>query len=68
MDKKLYRSKTDKKLAGVCGGIAEYLGMDATIVRLITVLCALFGSIGLIFYIIAALIIPEKPDDFVTVD
>ena len=44
MEKKLYRSRTDKKLAGVCGGLAEYLGMDSSIVRLILVLTVLFQS------------------------
>ena len=60
MQKKLYRSNKDKKLAGVCGGLAEYLGMDATVVRLIWALltvCTAFA--GLIAYIVCALIIPE---------
>jgi len=61
MDKKLKRS-TNKMIAGVCGGIAEYYGWDATIVRLGYVLLALFtgGFPLLIFYIIAALVMPEK--------
>jgi phage shock protein PspC (stress-responsive transcriptional regulator) len=56
--KKLYKSETDKKLCGVCGGIAEYFGIDSTIVRLALVLffCA-FGS-GLLIYIIAAIVMP----------
>ena len=59
--KKLYKSNTDKKIAGVCGGIAEYFNIDATLVRLGWVLfCALGGS-GILAYIIAALIIPENP-------
>ena len=59
--KKLYRSNTDKKLAGVCGGIAEYFNIDATLVRLGWVLfCALGGS-GLLAYIIAALVMPDRP-------
>ena len=57
--KKLYRSSTDVKLAGVCGGLAEYIGMDPTIVRLITaVLCLCWGA-GLLMYILAAIIIPR---------
>lgn len=61
MEKKLYRSITDKKLAGVCGGLAEYLGMDSTIVRLILVLAVLFAGVGILAYIIAALVIPNPP-------
>ena len=61
MEKKLYRSKTDKKVAGVCGGLAKYLNMDANIIRLILVLVCLFAGFGLLAYLIAALIIPEEP-------
>ena len=62
MEKKLYRSNTDKKICGVCGGLAEYLGMDSTIVRLILVLAVLFAGVGVLAYLIAALVIPCKPD------
>jgi phage shock protein C len=58
--KKLYRSRTDRKLLGVCAGIAEYFGVDPTLVRLAFVLMALAGGPGIIFYIILALIIPEE--------
>ena len=61
MEKKLYRS-TNKKIFGVCGGIAEYLDVDPTIVRLITVLAFFAGGIGFFAYLIAALIIPSKKD------
>lgn len=61
MEKKLYRSKTDKKVAGVCGGLANYLGIDITVVRLICLLACLFTGIGLVAYIVAALVIPEEP-------
>ena len=67
MEKKLYRSRNDKKLAGVCGGLAEYLNMDVTIIRLIWALVTVFAGAGLIAYIICALVIPEKPDDIVDV-
>ncbi|MBQ3118503.1 MAG: PspC domain-containing protein [Clostridia bacterium] len=60
--KKLYKSRTDKKLCGVCGGIAEYLEVDPTIVRLITVIVALACGSGLLAYIIAALIMSYKPE------
>jgi phage shock protein PspC (stress-responsive transcriptional regulator) len=62
MQKKLYRSKTDKKLAGVCAGLAEYFDLDPTIARLVCVLIALFGP-GVVAYIVCALVIPEKPDN-----
>ena len=61
MSKKLYRSLSDKKLAGACGGIAEYFGLDATLIRVGWALVSLFGP-GILAYIICALIIPEKPD------
>lgn len=61
MEKKLYKSNTDKKLCGVCGGIAEYLDIDSTVVRLIVVLGTLFVGCGILAYIIAALIMPNKP-------
>lgn len=60
-EKKLYKSSTDKKLAGVCGGIAEYFNIDSTLVRLGWVVFSLLGGSGLLAYIIAALIMPEQP-------
>lgn len=56
--KKLYKSSRDKKLCGVCGGLAEYLNMDSTIVRIITVLIALAWGTGLLAYLIIALVMP----------
>lgn len=67
--KKLYRSRFNKKIAGVCGGIAEYFNIDATIVRIIWVVLAFIPFIpALLLYIIFALIIPENPDDTIVVD
>ncbi len=60
-EKKLYKSSTNKKLAGVCGGIAEYFNIDSTLVRLGWVLFSLLGGSGLLAYIIAALIMPDRP-------
>ena len=60
-NKKLYKSNTDKKLAGVCGGIAEYFNIDSTIVRLIWVLGFFAVGTGLLAYIICALIMPDPP-------
>ncbi len=59
--KKLYLSESDRKLCGVCGGIAEYFGIDSTLVRLLWVVCSLFFGSGIVAYIIAALIIPKSP-------
>jgi len=61
--KKLYRSRKDSKIAGVCGGIAEYFNVDSTIIRLLAVLTIFFGGGGIIAYIIAWLIIPLEPLD-----
>ena len=65
MEKKLYRSRTDKKICGVCGGLAKYLNMDVTVVRLLAVLLTLFVGGGLIAYIVAALVMPEEPENIV---
>ncbi len=59
--KKLYRSRQDKKFAGVCGGLAEYLDMDSSLVRLITLLLIIPGGMSIWVYIIAAFVIPEEP-------
>ena len=64
MGKKLYKSTSDRKVAGVCGGIAEYFEIDSTIVRLawlVAVFC--FGG-GLLAYLIAMFVIPNAPRDY----
>ena len=58
MEKKLMRSKTDKKIAGVCGGIAKYFGFDSNILRIICAV-SIFSGVGLVAYIACALILPE---------
>ena len=62
--KKLYRSKSNRMIAGVCAGVAEYLNIDPTVIRVIWVIASLFGlgALGIIAYIACALIVPEKPD------
>jgi len=60
--KRLYRSGKDRILGGVCGGIAEYLNVDPTIVRLVWVLFTLAAGSGLLAYLIAWLIIPRNPN------
>ena len=62
MEKKLYKSNTDKKLAGVCGGIAAYFNIDSTIVRLILAVFTLLGGAGILAYIVAALVMPNQPN------
>lgn len=65
MKKRLYKSRTSKMLAGVCGGIAEYFDIDPTLVRLAWALfCAACGS-GVLAYIICAIVIPDSPDTFI---
>ncbi len=59
--KRLYKSDRDKKLAGVCGGIAEYFNIDSTIVRLLWALVSLIYGTGILAYIVCAFIIPERP-------
>ena len=60
--KKLCKSNTNKKICGVCGGIAEYLNADATLIRLAFVLISAIAGSGVLAYIIAALIMPEAQE------
>jgi phage shock protein PspC (stress-responsive transcriptional regulator) len=61
MEKKLYRSRTDRKLVGVCGGLGKYFDIDSTIVRIVFVLLLFCGSLGFWLYIAMAIIVPEEP-------
>jgi phage shock protein PspC (stress-responsive transcriptional regulator) len=61
MSRRIYLSK-DKKIAGVCGGIADYFGWDPTIVRVVWVIFTLAGGSGILAYIIAMILMPERPD------
>lgn len=62
-NKKLYRSSKDVMIAGVCGGISEYTGMDATVLRLLWVLVVIFTGFfpGILAYIVAAIVMPLEP-------
>ena len=63
--KKLYRlDGPDKELLGVCGGFAEYFGLDPTVVRVIWVLAFFLWGVGLLAYLICALIMPKKSDSY----
>ena len=64
MEKKLHRSTQNKMIAGVCSGLAEYINIDPTIIRVIWALVGLSGA-GLIAYLVCALIIPEKPSNII---
>lgn len=58
-DKKLTKSSSDRMICGVCGGIAEYFGVDTTMVRILWAIFTAMGGSGIIAYIIAAIIMPE---------
>lgn len=60
MEKKLYKSTEDKVIFGVAGGIAEYFDVDPTLVRIIFVILAVWGGVGVVLYLIAALVMPER--------
>jgi phage shock protein C len=60
--RKLMRSRRDKKIAGVCAGFAEYLDLDATLVRLVWLMLVFFAGWGLIGYLVAWIIMPEEPE------
>lgn len=60
--RKLYRSRKERMIAGVCGGIGEYFGIDPTLVRLIFVVGGMFGGpVGLLAYVIFMIVVPEEP-------
>lgn len=59
---KLYRSRSDKAILGVCGGLARYFNVDSLVVRLLFVLFTLMYGSGLLFYLIAALVMPAEPE------
>lgn len=63
MKKKLQRSASDKKIFGVCGGIARYLEIDSTIIRLLWVIALFFFGSGFLCYLICALIMPAEKDE-----
>jgi len=61
--RKLYRSRTNRKLAGVCGGLAQYFTMDATLIRVLFVVLAVLGGSGLVIYLAMWILVPEEPHD-----
>ena len=61
MKKRLYKSHADKKICGVCSGIAKYFDLDPTVIRLALVAFCLLGGAGILAYIIAAIVMPDEP-------
>ncbi|GAB1422276.1 PspC domain-containing protein [Anaerolineales bacterium] len=59
--KKLYRSRTEKQVAGVCGGLAAYFNIDVTLIRILFVIATLAGGPGILLYILLAIVIPTEP-------
>lgn len=59
--RRLYRSRINRSIAGICGGLAEFFGVDATLLRLLTLLLILFGGLSIWVYILLWIIIPEAP-------
>jgi phage shock protein C len=59
--RKLYRSRTDRKLGGVCGGLAEYFNLDPTLLRVLFIVLAVLGGSGLIIYLAMWILVPNQP-------
>ena len=59
--RKLYRSQTNRKLAGVCGGLAQYFNLDATLIRVLFIVLAVLGAAGLVIYLAMWIIVPNEP-------
>ena len=63
MKKKLYKSVKDRKLTGVCGGIAEYFDIDSSIVRIVWLVLILCAGTGILAYIICAIVLDDNPNE-----
>jgi len=59
--RKLYRSRTNRQVAGVCGGLAQYFNIDATLIRVLFVLLTVLGGAGLVLYVAMWIIVPKEP-------
>ena len=60
--RKLYRSRTNRKLAGVCGGLADYFTLDPTLIRVLFVVLAVLGGSGILIYLAMWIIVPNQPE------
>lgn len=67
MQKRLYRSRTDRMLLGVCGGLGKYFDVDPTLVRVIAVVLLLLGLTGILVYLVLAVVIPVEPGEAASV-
>ena len=65
--KRLYKVNEGKMIEGVCAGIAEYLNLDPTVVRVLWAVISCFGGLGVVAYIVCALIMPRKPSGYIDV-
>jgi phage shock protein C len=61
--RKLYRSKTNRQVAGVCGGLAEYFNLDPTLIRVLFIVLAVLGGSGIIIYLAMWILVPSQPQD-----
>lgn len=61
--RKLYRSRANRTIAGVCCGLADYFGVDPTLIRVIFVLLNLLGGAGIVLYLLLWIIVPNEPED-----
>ena len=59
--RKLYRSRYNRQIAGVCGGLAEYFNMDATLLRVLFIVLAVLGGSGIVLYLAMWIIVPREP-------
>jgi len=59
--RKLYRSRSNRQVAGVCGGLAQYFNLDATLIRILFVVLAVLGGSGLLLYVLLWIIVPNEP-------
>ena len=59
--RKLYRSRTNRQVAGVCGGLAQYFNLDVTLIRILFVVLAVLGGSGLLLYVAMWIIVPNEP-------
>lgn len=62
MEKRIYKTEKDKKIFGVCAGVAEYFNMDPTIVRIAWAIISFFFGIGIILYLVCAFVFPNKSE------
>lgn len=65
MEKKLYKCKKEEKVCGVCAGLAKYLSIDVTLIRIIWLAAILCAGTGVLAYIICAIVMPDEPSDII---